>query len=42
MYEKCYQVTKNIYGKPKSLNLNLNNFAYRYKPIETTTLQQIV
>jgi len=39
IYQRCYQVTKNIYGNPKSLNLN--NLAYRYKPIETTRLQQM-
>jgi len=41
IYQRCYQVTKNIYGNPKSLNLILINLAYRYKPIETTRLQQI-
>jgi len=29
IYQRCYQVTKNIYGNPKSLNLSLNNLAYR-------------
>jgi len=29
------QVTKKIYGNPKSLNLSLINLAYRYKPIDT-------
>jgi len=38
----CYRVTKNIYGNSKSLTLSLINLAYRYKPIETTRLQQIL
>jgi len=41
IYQRCYQVTKNMYGNPKSLNLSLINLAYRYKLIETTRLQQI-
>jgi len=30
IYQRCYQVTKNIYGNSKSLNLSLINLAYRY------------
>jgi len=41
IYQRCYQITKNIYGNPKSLNLSLINLAYRYKSIEKTRLQQI-
>jgi len=39
IHQRCYQVAKNIYGNPKSLNYSLINLAYRYKPIETTRLQ---
>jgi len=41
IHQRCYQVTKNIYGNPNSLNLSLINLAYRYKTIGTTRLQQI-
>jgi len=41
IYQRCYHVTKNIYGNPKSLKLSLINLAYSYKPIETTRLPQI-
>jgi len=41
IYQRCYQVTKNIYGNPKSFNLSVINLVYRYLPIETTRLQQI-
>jgi len=40
IYQRRYQVTKKIYGNPKSLNLSSINLAYRYKPIETTRLQR--
>jgi len=33
IHQRCYQVIKNIFGNPKSLNLSLINLAYCYKPI---------
>jgi len=41
IYQRYYEVTLSISGNPKSLNLSLINLVYRYKPIETTRLQQI-
>jgi len=38
IYQRCFQITRNIYGNPKSLVLNLFNLAYRYKPTETISL----
>jgi len=35
------KLQKTFYGNPKSLHLSLSKLAYRYKPIETTRLQQI-